>query len=156
MADHHVEIVDVAVAVESVSTVRAVAEAVYPPGVTRADWTKLLDVLQGIRQDAADDRAAQRLGEQAPMFARLGPYIRSPEGLAFIIMVVIGLLALIPPTVDMVAPDDPPNVAVEVDGPSSAEVEQIVEERLRELTESGGTLPDAEEAPPEDGASASE
>lgn len=155
VTDHHVEIVDVVVAVDSVSTVRAVAAAVYPPGVTRANWTELLDVLQGIRQDAADDRAAQLLEEQAPMFVRLGPYIRSPEDLRFIITVVIGLLALIPPAVDMVAPDAPPNVTVEVDGPSSAEVEQIVEERLRELTQSGGRLPDAEDAPPEDGAPAS-
>lgn len=130
--------------------VRAVAEAVHPPGVTRADLDELLGVLRGIREDAADERAARRLEAQAPMFARLGPYIRSPEGLAFITMVVIALIALIPPVLEMATPDDPPTVTVEVDGPSTADVERIVEERLRELTESGGPLPGTGDAPPED------
>lgn len=121
--------------------VQAVAEAVHPPGVTRADYVDLLDVLRGIRLDAADERAARRMEAQAPMFARLIPYIGSPEGLAFVITVVIALLALIPPVVDMVAPDDPPSVVVEVDAPSTEDVERIVEERLQELTESGAALP---------------
>lgn len=124
--------------------VRGVVEAVRPPGVTRADYVDLLDVLRGIRQDAADERAARRLESQAPMFARLIPYIRSPEGLAFVITVVIALVALIPPVVDMVAPDDPPIVVVEVDAPSTEDVERIVEDRLRELVESGAGLPEAE------------
>ena len=47
------------------------------------------------------------------------------------------------------APEAPPSVIVEVEGPSSADVERIVEERLRELTESGGSLPGAGDGAPE-------
>lgn len=129
--------------------VRAVTEAIQPPGATRADYLELLEVLRAIRQDSADDRAARQLEDQAPMFARLVPYIRSPEGLAFVTTLVIALLALIPPVADMLAPGTPPSVVVVVDQPTSAEVERIVEERLRELTESGGSLPAAEDAGPE-------
>ena len=46
-------------------------------------------------------------------------------------------------------PDAPPSVVVKVDGPSSADVERIVSERLQEIIESGGILPGAKDTQPE-------
>ena len=152
MVEHRVEIVDVAVAVDSVSAsvVRAVAEAVHPPGVTRADLEAVVGVLvDAIRESASADRIARQVEEQAPMFAQLGRYIRTPGGVVAILSMLLAVLA----NVRDVAADDtqePPAVTVQVEVPTE-DVERIVEERLCELSESGGALPGAEDAPPEDG-----
>ena len=152
MVEHRVEIVDVAVAVDSVSAsvVRAVAEAVHPPGVTRADLEAVVGVLvDAIRESASADRIARQVEEQAPMFAQLGRFIRTPGGVVAILSMLLAVLA----NVRDVAADDtqePPAVTVQVEVPTE-DVERIVEERLCELSESGGALPGAEDAPPEDG-----
>lgn len=125
----------------SATVVRAVAEAVQPPGVTRADLDAVVAVLvDAIRESASADRIARRVEAEAPMFVQLGRFLRTPAGVVAILGVLLAVLALIPPVVEMVTPDDPPAVT----GPSSAEVERIVSDRLRELTESGGSLPGAE------------
>ncbi len=152
MVEHRVEIVDVAVAVDSVSAsvVRAVAEAVHPPGVTRADLEAVVGVLvDAIRESASADRIARQVEEQAPMFAQLGRFIRTPGGVVAILSVLLAVLAIVR---DVAADDtqEPPAVTVQVEVPTE-DVERIVEERLCELSESGGALPGAEDAPPEDG-----
>ena len=152
MVEHRVEIVDVAVAVDSVSAsvVRAVAEAVHPPGVTRADLEAVVGVLvDAIRESASADRIARQVEEQAPMFAQLGRFIRTPGGVVAILSMLLAVLAIVR---DVAADDtqEPPAVTVQVEVPTE-DVERIVEERLCELSESGGTLPGAEDAPPEDG-----
>ena len=62
------------------------------------------------------------------------------------------LLAVLAIVRDVAADDtqEPPAVTVQVEVPTE-DVERIVEERLCELSESGGALPGAEDAPPEDG-----
>jgi len=152
VVEHRVEIVDVAVAVDSVSAsvVRAVAEAVHPPGVTRADLVAVVGVLvDAIRESASADRIARQVEEQAPMFAQLGRFIRTPGGVVAILSVLLAVLAIVR---DVAADDtqEPPAVTVQVEVPTE-DVERIVEERLCELSESGGALPGAEDAPPEDG-----
>ncbi len=152
VVEHRVEIVDVAVAVDSVSAsvVRAVAEAVHPPGVTRADLEAVVGVLvDAIRESASADRIARQVEEQAPMFAQLGRFIRTPGGVVAILSVLLAVLAIVR---DVAADDtqEPPAVTVQVEVPTE-DVERIVEERLCELSESGGALPGAEDAPPEDG-----
>lgn len=152
MVEHRVEIVDVAVAVDSVSAsvVRAVAEAVHPPGVTRADLVAVVGVLvDAIRESASADRIARQVEEQAPMFAQLGRFIRTPGGVVAILSMLLAVLAIVR---DVAADDtqEPPAVTVQVEVPTE-DVERIVEERLCELSESGGALPGAEDAPPEDG-----
>jgi len=152
VVEHRVEIVDVAVAVDSVSAsvVRAVAEAVHPPGVTRADLVAVVGVLvDAIRESASADRIARQVEEQAPMFAQLGRFIRTPGGVVAILSMLLAVLAIVR---DVAADDtqEPPAVTVQVEVPTE-DVERIVEERLCELSESGGALPGAEDAPPEDG-----
>lgn len=130
--------------------VRAVAEAVHPPGVTRADLEAVVGVLvDAIRDSASAERIARQVEERAPMFVQLGRFLRTPGGVVAILGVLLAVLALARDVAADAEPDAPPSVVVEVDGPSSAEVERIVEERLRELTESGGTLPGTEDDAPE-------
>lgn len=121
----------------SATVVRAVAEVVYPPGVTRADLDAVVSVLvDAIRESASAERIARRVEIEAPMFVQLGQFLRSPGGVVAILSVLLAVLALVPPVVELTTPDDPPS--------NTAEVERIVSERLRELTESGGSLPNAE------------
>lgn len=121
----------------SATVIRAVAEIVYPPGVTRADMDAVVSVLvDAIRESASAERIARRVETEAPMFVQLGQFLRTPGGVVAILSVLLAVLALVPPAVELATPDDPPRV--------TAEVEQIVSERLRELTESDGSLPSAE------------
>lgn len=130
--------------------VQAVAQAVYPPGVTRADLEAVVGVLvDAIRDTASAERIARQVEAEAPMFVQLGRFLRTPGGVVAILGVLLAVLALIPPVVEMATPDDPPTVT----GPSSAEVEQIVSDRLRELTESDEGLPGLAPAPGEEDAS---
>lgn len=153
MVEHRVEIVDVIAMVDSVtvSTVRAVAEAVHPPGVTRADLEAVAAVIvDAIRESASAERIARRVEDEAPMFAQLGRFLRTPNGVFVVLGVLLTLAAFVRDVSADAAPDAPPSVVVEVDGPSAEDVERIVSERLRELTESGGTLHGVEDAAPDD------
>ncbi|GAA3239747.1 hypothetical protein GCM10017691_41210 [Pseudonocardia petroleophila] len=152
VVEHRVEIVDVVAVVDSVtvSTVRAVAEAVHPPGVTRADLEAVVALLlDGLRESASAERIARRVEDQAPMFVQLGRFLRTPNGVFVVLGVLLTLAAFVRDVAADAAPEAPPSVIVEVEGPSSADVERIVEERLRELTESGGSLPGAGDGAPE-------
>jgi hypothetical protein len=130
------------------AVVRAVAEAVHPPGVSRADLEAVVDVLvDAIRESASADRIARQVEERAPMFAQLGRFIRTPGGVVAILSVLLAVLALVRDVAADAAPQEPPVVTVEVDVPTE-EVERIVEERLRELGGSGEAPPGADDAPP--------
>lgn len=131
--------------------VQSVAAAVHPAGVTRADLEAVVGIIvDAMRESASTERLARRVEEQSPMFVQLGRFLRTPGGVVAILSVLLALLALVRDVAADATPDAPPSVVVEVDGPSSADVERIVSERLREIIESGGTLPGAEDAQPKD------
>lgn len=115
------------------ATVNAVVDAIDLRSVTSADLEAFAAILaEAVRSAIPADQVADQVDEQAPMFGAVGLFLRANQGLIGIIALVIAALALLH-AVQPAARVDPPPAAPAQVGPSQrAEIERIVEERLRE------------------------
>jgi hypothetical protein len=118
------------------ATVEAVAEAIHPPGVTLADLQTLAALLnEATRAAAPAERIAEQVGAELPIFGSFGQFIRANEALITLITLVVTVITLLHDWANNRRIDPPPSVIVQVEPPNRAEVERIVEEKLRELCE---------------------
>lgn len=116
-----------------VTTVQAVADMVDTSGATAVDLNALAALLRdAVREGVSAGLAAQRVDEQAPMFGSVGRFLSANEGLLALVSLIVAVLALVQDHQANERPDPPPAVTVQVQPPDRAEIERIVEERLRE------------------------
>lgn len=118
------------------STVDAVVDAVDTSGASVVDLTTLAELLQqAVREGVSAGLAVQRVDEQTPMFGAVGRFLNANPGL-------LALIALVVAVQDRAAneqADPPPSVTVQIEPCDRAEVECIVEERLREQERGAST-----------------
>ena len=111
---------------------RQTVEAAYAPGVTGADLQALAVELQTALREVERQRAAAVASAESH-----GPALATHRwtvvgSLAAILGVLIALLALVQDRIEADRPDPPPSVTVVVRQPDPAEIERIVDERLRQ------------------------
>lgn len=110
-------------------TVRAVTEAIHSPDVTVADLQALAAVLTDVIRAATST-------EQAPMFGPVGRFLNANTGLvtlvATLLTLLVTLLGVLQDRVNNARVNPPPTVTVQIQPPDPAEVDRLVDERLRE------------------------
>jgi hypothetical protein len=115
------------------ATVQAVAEAIHPPSVTLADLQALVVLLNdAVRAAVPTEEVAQQVEQQAPLFGPVGQFIRANDGLIALIALVAAVMAFLQDRANNARVEPPPSVTVHIELPDRAEVERIVEEKLRE------------------------
>ncbi len=111
-----------------------------------ADLNTLATMLtDGIRAGTAADRVADQVEERTPLLGGFGKLLRDNEGLLVLIGIIVAVIIACIQAQDTNASVTPPTVTVQVNQVDPAEVERIVDERLRELEQQ--EKPDAERQP---------
>jgi hypothetical protein len=115
------------------ATVQAIADAIDPTRVTLTDLQKLAAILTHAARTAVPaNRVADRV-EQQPLFGAVGRFIRANGSLITLIALVVSVMALLQERAADARTDPPPSVTVQIAPPDRAEIERIVDERLREI-----------------------
>lgn len=129
------------------ATVQAVVDGIDLRSVTPADLQAFATMLaEAVRAAMRPDQVADQVAEQAPLFGPVGQFIRANEGLIALVALVVAVMAFLQDRDANARTDSPPSVTVQIEPPGRAEIERIVEERLREL-EGPAPVP-ADEATP--------
>lgn len=111
---------------------RAVGQVVREPGATVADLQALAVELQTAVREVERQRAAVFASAESPGLVLATFRWTVAGGLAGIVGALIALLAYVQATIKDAHPDPPPSVTVVVPRSDPAEIERIVDERMRE------------------------
>lgn len=111
---------------------RETVEAVHAPGATAADLQAIVVELQAALREVERQRAAAVAVAESPGMALATHRWTVVGSLAGILSVLIALLAYVQAIAEDAHPDPPPSVTVVVPQPDPAQIERIVDERLRQ------------------------